>query len=60
MSQEILSQSEREAILSRLAGLGYTPEELNEAIAEHEGDPRRTPRRLLRHLRQICRRINRR
>ncbi len=33
MSQEILSQSEREAILSRLAGLGYTPEELNEAIA---------------------------
>ncbi|WP_304968286.1 antirestriction protein ArdA [uncultured Duncaniella sp.] len=37
MSQEILSQSEREAILSRLAGLGYTPEELNEAIAEHEG-----------------------
>ena len=38
MSQEILSQSEREAILSRLAGLGYTPEELNEAIAEHDGD----------------------
>ena len=38
MSQEILSQSEREAILSRLADLGFTPEELNEAISEHEGD----------------------
>ena len=48
MSQEILSQSEKEAnrlqdasarrIIARLADLGFTPEELNEAIAEHEGD----------------------
>ena len=56
MSQEILSQSEREAILSRLAGLGYTPEELNEAIAEHEGDFHdEHPSGC-----KICRRINRR